>query len=124
MTVYEYIAESNPAIALGIIEQLGYQHTGGTLGNSLKEMVSKEGEPALKLILANHPDRDIIIEMFGKTEPSIIPECEICKEKKIVEKYLGTNGIATTSEAKTVENNFSLIFLAGVTILAFAIIKK
>ena len=49
MTMYEYVAMSNPR----------------TMGANLRMLVSQEGESALKSIAQMHPDRELILEACG-----------------------------------------------------------
>jgi hypothetical protein len=57
-------------MAKAICHKYGYKISGvqskNDLGLVLEQLVAKEGEPALKDIVHNHPDRDIIIEFEGK----------------------------------------------------------
>jgi hypothetical protein len=124
MNVYKYIAEKDPYLAQQIIENFGYTCTNNNMAENLRQLVASEGEPALVLLMNNHPDKDVILELFAPEAKN--SECEVCKEKSMFEKYSNMNGSNNSqpTEAKSVENNFSLIFLAGITILAFAIIKK
>lgn len=66
MNLYTYVANNNPSMAKAICHKYGYKITGvqnkNDLGKCLEQLVAKEGEPALKDIVYNHPDRDIIIE--------------------------------------------------------------
>lgn len=119
-TVYAYIADNDPLLAKQIIEHFGYRVVSTqNMADNLQRLVSEEGEEALKLIMNNHPDKEVILEMFSKETP----ECEICKEKSLIEKYSNASG-SEKSEASKIENNFSVLFLAGVMILAISIIKK
>ena len=120
VTVYHYIADNSPKLAKQIIESFGYRVVDQRqMGNNLQQLVANEGEDALKMILEAHPDKDVILELFSEKQKS----CHACKERTLIEKYANANG-SEKSEAKLVENNFSILFLAGITILAVAIIKK
>jgi len=66
MTMYEYVAMSNPRGAKSLIESFGYQVTNPrTMGANLRMLVSQEGESALKSIAQMHPDRELILEACG-----------------------------------------------------------
>lgn len=69
MDVYKYVAESNPIVAQGIIESFGYEHA-NTPDMGLSQVVAKVGEPALKKVMENHPDKEIILEMFSDKQAS------------------------------------------------------
>ena len=119
-TVYHYIADHSPQRSKQIIESFGYRVVDPrTMGNNLQTLVAQEGEEAFNMIMGEHPDKDVILELFEQGEKP----CEACKERTIFEKFANANG-TEKSEAKSVENNFSILFLAGVTILAVAILKK
>lgn len=121
VTVYHYIAENNPQLAKQIIEHFGYQVVDPRrMGDNLQEVVALEGEDALRLVMNNHPDKAIILELFGESETP----CKSCEERKIFDKYVNANGASESLTAKAVENNFSVLFLAGITILAVAILKN
>jgi hypothetical protein len=66
MNLYSYVANNNPSMAKAICHKYGYKISGvqtkDDLGSCLEQLVAKEGEPALKDIVTNHPDREIIIE--------------------------------------------------------------
>jgi hypothetical protein len=68
MSVFNYIAESNPYFAKGICQKYGYQTTNirskSDLGHCLKLLVQKHGEGAFQDIMQSHPDKDLILEMF------------------------------------------------------------
>jgi len=66
MTMYEYVAMSNPRGAKSLIESFGYQVTNPrTMGANLRMLVSQEGESALKSIAQMHPDKELILEACG-----------------------------------------------------------
>ena len=113
MSVYDYIARSNPKLAESIINSFGYEVVDRKdLGKSLKELVANVGEPALAKIMENHPDRDVIMEINKpKTrkveEPTIEPSkstcgCNSCRNHS--SNYLNASG---TTEASTKEQTTS-----------------
>ncbi len=69
MNAFHYIAESNPYAAKAICSSLGYKisnvHNEEDLGDCLRKIVAKEGESALKVVMEQHPDKDVILELFG-----------------------------------------------------------
>ena len=71
MTIYEYIARNNPSGAKRVIESFGYVVTQPKkMGDNLRMLVAQEGEPALKAVVDLHPDKDLIIEVFGNNQGS------------------------------------------------------
>lgn len=126
MDVYNYIAQTNPNKATDIINSFGYKVVDRkNMGGNLKSLVANEGEPALKMVLENHPDKDVILELYNPISQGkhYSCGCDGCKEKRMVEKFLNASG-TEKSEAKKVDRDFSLVFLAGVLVLSFAILSK
>lgn len=69
MTIYEYIARNNPIGAKRVIESFGYVVTQPKkMGDNLRMLVAQEGEPALKSVVDLHPDKDLILEVFGNSQ--------------------------------------------------------
>ncbi len=95
MDVYQYIAANNPYIAKTICHKYGYNVTGANsakdLAYCMHQLVAEEGEPAFKDIMMHHPDKDVIVEMFGT--PSMIPSLPV------KEAYSGFNGAAEQVES-------------------------
>lgn len=122
MNVYDYVASSNPSESRNIITSFGYKIKGSNMGQNLKQLVALEGEPALKMVMESHPDKEVILEMF-QTE-SKEKECEVCKERDLFDRFLNaTGGESKVSEAKKSENNFNVVFLAGAMLISFAILS-
>lgn len=65
--MYGYVAENDPNMARAICHKYGYRiqgvQTKADLGVVLEQLVAKEGESALRDIVKNHPDRDLIVEV-------------------------------------------------------------
>ncbi len=84
--MYHYIAQNNPSMAKAICHKYGYEIVNvkkpADLGICLEQVVSKEGEPALKDIVLNHPDRDLILEVAAN------------------ENFVGIDGSASKNESK------------------------
>jgi len=126
MDVYNYVAGASPIKAQGIINSFGYKVVDkNDMGKNLQSLVAKEGEPALKMIMESHPDKDVILELYSPSANGehISCNCSKCKESKIIENFLNASG-KEQSEAKKQDNTFSLVFLAGILALSFAIISK
>jgi len=133
MSVYNYIAESNPYFAKGICHKYGYETTNirtkADLGQCLKRLVSNEGEPAFRDIMENHPDKDIILELFG--QPSKVENfsnmdgsgnrgcgCQNCVGRP-TDHYLYADGSSSTTNSLT-----SVAIIGASLLLAVAIITK
>ncbi len=66
MTMYDYIANTNPRGAKEIIQSYGYKVVNPrSMGANLRMLVAQEGEPALRNIVELHPDKEIILEVMG-----------------------------------------------------------
>lgn len=146
MTMYNYIAETNPSMAKAVCHKYGYGlsncRTKKDLGVCLQQLVASEGESALNDIVLNHPDRDIILELNSKNNSSLSADgcgkhCN-CKECRSVgvgayKDYVAFNGDEVPQENKqpsSVHNNTALVsqtntfLLASAFLLGIAIIAK
>lgn len=58
---------------MDVVRSFGYKFTSGVsrkdLGRLLGDLVSKEGEPAMKALLEIHPDKEVILEQFAQSNP-------------------------------------------------------
>lgn len=131
MTVYDYIAESNPIQAKNICESFGYSVVNPQqMGENLKELINNEGEEALKSVMQIHPDREILVEYFGlKSKKQSKSKCG-CKDSSTrrldqIEAFLNAGGNNNEkSEAKILASNTNTIIFASALVLAVAIIFK
>ena len=125
MDVYKYVAESNPKKAKDIIESFGYDYA-NTPDMGLSQLVSKEGETALKVIMENHPDKDIIVEIFSEKKQT---GCGCgCGDRKI-ESFLNASGNDASKEKETSINSVAqqtnlIVLLSALFIFTALIIKK
>jgi hypothetical protein len=124
MDVYKYVAESNPVMARGIIESFGYEHA-NTPDMGLSQLVAKVGEPALKKVMDNHPDKDVILELFSV-------DCN-CKSNinNNREMFLNANGGGevvkekeNTSSSMIAQQTNAMILVSALFIFTALIIKK
>ena len=107
MSVYQYVADNDPRGAEMIINSFGYEVTDRrNLGQSLTELVSQVGEPALKKVMEYHPDRDIILE-FNADALELNADgkksecgCGNCARMRTQEQYMNASGNETTKETK------------------------
>ena len=125
MDVYRYIAESNPKVAKDIIESFGYEFA-NTPDMGLSQLVSREGENALKVIMENHPDKDIIIEMFSEKKQT---SCGCgCNERRI-ESFVNASGNDSSKEKETsistvAQQTNVMILVSALFIFTALMIKK
>jgi hypothetical protein len=123
MSVYQYVADSDPRGTQRLIESFGYEITNQkNLGRSLSELVSNVGEPALKKVIELHPDKDIILEFNAIAMPTTTScGCSSCKAKGGHEKYMNMSGNETTeSGAKVSTNDTNILAHQTNTILVIA----
>jgi hypothetical protein len=122
MSVYQYVADSDPRGTQRLIESFGYEITDQrNLGKSLSELVSNVGEPALKKVIDLHPDKDIILEYNASTMPTTSScGCADCKAK--ADKYMNASGSETPAEtgATASTNNTTILAHQTNTILVLA----
>lgn len=137
MSVYKYVAQSDPNGAVSIINSFGYDVTNGNdLGQCLKDLVNEVGEPALKKIMDFHPDKDIIIEYF--TPATISKEKDGCKGctnysngkgRNMLDHYLNASGaIQSTSKdnhsTTIMANQTNAMVFIGCMIVALVLISN
>lgn len=126
MDVYKYVAESNPTVAKGIIESFGYEHA-NTSDMGLSQLVSNVGEPALKKVMENHPDKDILVEMFSVEQPA---KCGCGCGAKKQEVFLNANGGEPVRERDNSSNGMiaqqtnAMILVSALFIFTALIMKK
>ena len=140
MNVYEYVAESNPQIAEQIMNSFNYDVINAP-DMGLGQLVDKVGEPALQKVMENHPDKNIILEMFSKTDDNKEScSCDSCKNKNQKNnEYLsylnatGNNAVpsatvtpATDSTTNThlLANQTNVILVVSALFIATALILK
>ena len=91
MTMYEYVAMSNPREAKSLIESFGYRVTNPrTMGSNLRMLVAQEGEDALKAIAKMHPDKELILEACGMNKQ---------------ESFMGVDGLMSGNNKNNNNNN-------------------
>lgn len=123
MDVYTYLAENNPAMARGIIESFGYEHA-NTPDMGLSQLVAKVGEPALKRVMENHPDKEVILELFST-------DCNCKSNNNNREMFLNANGGGevvkekeNTSSSMIAQQTNAMILVSALFIFTALIIKK
>jgi hypothetical protein len=124
MDVYKYIAESDPEKTKDIIESFGYDYA-NTPDMGLSQLVSKEGESALRVIMENHPDKEIIVEMFSEKKQTT---CGCGCNGKKVDSFVNASGSDSLKEkeasASTVAQQTNLMVLVSALFIFTALIIK
>lgn len=131
MSVYSYVAESNPIDARRIINSFGYEVVDNRdLGQSLTELVAQVGEPALQKVMDAHPDKEIILEMFSKNASDVNASgcgCAKCQERNNGH-YLNASGAEDTSSkesnSSTLAHQTNVILIVASLFIATALIIK
>ena len=126
MSVYQYVADNDPRGAEMIINSFGYEVTDRrNLGQSLRELVSQVGEPALKKVMEYHPDRDIILEL-NVTEKSSECGCGNCMRTRNQEHYMNASGSETPKDTKpdSLAHQTNVILVVATLFIVTALIYK
>jgi hypothetical protein len=128
MTIYDYVAGTNPSEATRIINSFGYSVSDNRdMGANLRYLVANEGEPALKAVLGAHPDKNVLLEVFST--PSVEPQgsCN-CKGKGCScrrDDYANASGSeGGITQASMSAHQTNVFLFAAALILAVAIITK
>jgi hypothetical protein len=137
MNIYNYVAHNNPIVAKAICTKFGYRvsnvNSKDDLGECLRQVVASEGEPALKEIVKNHPDKEIILEYFSNDQFAAMDgtggnykttnECS-CQKKCECQKretYANADG---SNQSKSLTAQTNVILVAASLFLAVAIIYR
>lgn len=136
MSDFNDIARRNPAESIAVIKSFGYKITDtSNLGRSLSELVANEGEPALIKVMSIHPDKDLILELFGtKEEPKKSScacggGCSGCGSKKH-DSFMNASGNFANEQKDPKENTNILahqtnaILIVSALFIATALIIK
>ena len=131
MSVYQYVADSDPRGTKQLIESFGYELTDPrNLGKSLSELVSSVGEPALKKVMDLHPDKAIILEYNISTTPiASTCGCSSCKARVGHDKYMNADGNNTPERSSTtnthlIANQTNVILVVATIFIVGALILK
>lgn len=129
MNVYRYIAESNSDAAYMLCQSKGINeiYSIDDLESSLELLVAQGEEYAMK-VFNLHPDKDMLIEAFGKKEE---PPIEIKKQEVIVVDEKPTNcscklnatGDDTQQQKNSIVTQTNTYILLGALIVSMAIIS-
>lgn len=126
MSVYQYVADNDPRGAEQIINSFGYEVTDRrNLGQSLSELVSQVGEPALVKVMEYHPDKDIILELNSKNETQGC-SCQSCRNSKKQEQYFNASGADAPKEVKSesMAHQTNIVLVVATLFIVTALIYK
>lgn len=123
MNLYQRVATANPSGARSVIHKYGYEIRTKNLSQALRMLVGAEGEPALRDIVAIHPDKDLILECYADTKKADHKDDDCkCKDKQ-EQNYLNAAGQLTEAQKQTQLTNTFLI-VSAVMILGALIIRN
>ena len=141
MNVYEYVADSNPRGAEQIMNSFNYDVI-NSADMGLSQLVDRVGEPALLKVMENHPDKEIILELFSKTEDKreMGCTCGSCKNRNRNDEHLNylnvtgdgkvaptpptTNQIDSAGSTTLLANQTNVILVVSALFIATALILK
>lgn len=131
MDIYQYIAEANEYNARAICNKWGITlqnvQTPDQLAACLKECVAEGGQEALVDIADVHPDKSLIVELFGNKQPlnfasttttektSPCSNCQQAKQGSVADAY-----IHAASQNTGINLQTGVIIFGMVTILCIA----
>jgi hypothetical protein len=122
MTIYEYIASNNPVGAKRVIESFGYKVINPkSMGDNLRMLVAQEGEPALKSVVDLHPDKELIIEIYGNEKES---ENFYGADGILQSAVLSNNQQQSDGNQKLAHQTNTLIVAVSLLVVATLILKK
>jgi hypothetical protein len=126
MTIYEYIARNNPIGAKRVIESFGYVVTQPKkMGDNLRMLVAQEGHPALKAVVDLHPDKDLILEVFGNSQSLKATGDNFYGADGLLQSaVLNNNQQQTDSNNKMVLQTNTLIVALSLLVVAGLILKN
>jgi len=125
MNVYHYIAESDPIKANELCKKYGYYQNQyiEDIPICLQQIVAEHGEPAFKEILALHPDKDVILEVFQTKEQPQQEPTMLQQPKQDCSCMMNADG--TTNALSITSNTNTMILLAAIVIsISIIAIKK
>jgi hypothetical protein len=126
ISLYQYVASNDTYAAKAICSKYGYSlqnaDTPEAIAVCLEQLVAAEGEPALRDIAALHPDKDLLVSLYGQSQPASTTEggcgCKGKKDTSSMDAYIHT---AQQNTGFSLQQGNTFLF-AGVIILAVAII--
>lgn len=124
--MYYSIATTSPNEAYDLCCKYGYSNVASNvddLAGCLQHIVATEGEVGLKDVMELHPDKEVILQLFGEKKGYCGCGCGgKCGEKeKSAEPVVVTSSFANTDGAKPVDTNLASNTNAYILIAAFVV---
>lgn len=129
MNVYQYIAEANPEGAYEICKKYGFFQIADSqeMGDCLERIVAQEGEGALTEVMALHPDKEVLFELFDKKkeEPKKLVGEVGDAERRIMRRMSmnARNNMMNANGAQNLPNQTNTYILVAALIVSVAIIS-
>lgn len=132
MDAYAYIAQSNPREAVELCRSYNYKVNGRNASDvalALKQLVAREGEPALLDMAEIHPDRELL-RMRGKqtpdhAEPLRVHNYETRRGDQPYEHYRNAIGDVTAHAAQNLFlHNNTVLMVAAMLVVAIIVTNK
>lgn len=119
MNLYQRVASGNPSAAKSVINRFGYEIKTRDLAFALKQLVSAEGEPALRAIVEIHPDKEVILECFQPSAPD-----KVIATNDLNNSFLNAAGNMMMSEAQKQAQLTNTFLVASCILILGALILK
>jgi hypothetical protein len=122
MNVYLYIAQSNPDAANEVCKKYGYFEIENLdeLSYCLQTIVAQNGESSLQEVLAMHPDKEVLLEIFDKKKDE--PIVEAITAPAISDCSCNTSKMNADGVPSSTVNQTNTYIIVGALIVSFAII--
>lgn len=125
INIYEYIAANDTYAAKVVCNKYGYSlqgaETPAQIGYCLEQLVAAEGEAAFRDIVALHPDKGLLVDLYGTPVQQSASEGCGCKKKSESKTIEAMVHSAQQNTGHTLHQGNTFLF-AGVLILAVALI--
>lgn len=123
----QYIAKANPGAVRRLLQNHGY-NVGNNLPMAIVQFVGQQGEDGLREIMNLHPDKNVILELYGNTKEKAC-NCHHCR---FGAPMLNADGSGTpnnannnpphVSDATRLAMQTNTIIVAGITMFALTLI--
>ena len=130
MTVYKYIAQSNPEKASEICKKYGFFQAADTskMADAMEIIVAQGGEDSFKEVMELHPDKDAILELFEKKnldKPHTVGECgDTNSAFQNRRRLANAAGRRRNAAGPNITNQTNTYILIGALVVSLAIISS
>ena len=126
MNVYLYIAQSNPDAANEVCKKYGYFEIENLdeLSYCLQTIVAQNGESSLQEVLAMHPDKEVLLEIFEKKKDESVVEAVITPVPTDCSCNTSKNADGVPSASVNQTNTYIIVGALIVSLAIIAMNKK